>query len=59
MEDSGIAMPSPVILVVEDDPPIARLIRDTLEMEGFTALLASTGEEGVTVIADPSTVTIS
>jgi diguanylate cyclase (GGDEF)-like protein len=47
MEVSGLAVPPPVVLVIEDEPPIARLIRETLELEGFTVLTASTGEEGV------------
>ena len=37
----------PTILVVEDDPAIARLLRVTLETEGYTATIAHTGEEGI------------
>ncbi len=39
--------PPPTILVVEDDPRIGRLLRHTLEAEGFTAVVAPTGEEGI------------
>jgi len=35
------------ILVVEDEPIIARLLRETLQAEGYTAILARTGEEAV------------
>lgn len=48
MEVPALKAPPPVILVVEDDPPIAHLVRDSLEAEGYTALVAYTGEEGVT-----------
>jgi diguanylate cyclase (GGDEF)-like protein len=39
--------PAQTILVVEDDPQLRRLLRDTLEPEGYTVVLAATGEEGV------------
>ncbi len=35
------------ILVVEDDPAIGRMLRATLETEGFRAIVAQSGEEGV------------
>ncbi len=35
------------ILVVEDDPTIGRMLRETLEAEGYSAIVAATGEEGV------------
>jgi len=39
--------PTQTILVVEDDPQLQRLLRDTLEPEGYAVVVASTGEEGV------------
>lgn len=35
------------ILVVEDDPSIRRMLRETLEAEGYVAIVAASGEEGV------------
>jgi diguanylate cyclase (GGDEF)-like protein len=35
------------ILVVEDEPLIARLLRETLSAEGYTPIIAHTGEEAV------------
>ncbi|MFI5273231.1 MAG: response regulator [Ktedonobacterales bacterium] len=37
----------PTILVVEDDPMLGRLLREALEAEGFVAVLAPSGEEGL------------
>ncbi len=37
----------PVILVIEDEPPIARLLQQTLDLEGYTTLVANTGEAGL------------
>ena len=39
--------PPPTILVVEDDPAIGRMLRATLEAEGYVAVIAHTGEEGI------------
>jgi len=39
--------PPTIILVVEDDPRIGRMLRDTLEAEGFAAVVTPTGEEGI------------
>lgn len=38
---------SATILVVEDDPVIGRMLRATLEAEGFNAIVAQSGEDGV------------
>jgi DNA-binding response OmpR family regulator len=38
----------PKILIIEDDPEIAALERDYLQMAGFEAVLAGNGEEGLT-----------
>jgi len=40
--------PPPTILVVEDDPAIGRLLRETLEFEGYATVVAPTGEAGIT-----------
>lgn len=37
----------PMILVVEDNPQIGHMLQATLEAEGFVAVLAPTGEEGI------------
>lgn len=39
--------PPATILVIEDDAPIARLIQELLRLQGYTPVVASTGEEGV------------
>lgn len=40
-------MPSPTVLLVEDDPVILRLLEVNFELEGFGVLLAHDGEEGI------------
>lgn len=47
MDVPALDVPPPTILVVEDEPAIARLLRATLEAEGYTTLVAHTGEEGI------------
>jgi len=44
-------MPRPA-LIIEDDPDIAESVRYNLETAGFTALVASTGEQGLTLAMD-------
>ncbi len=44
-------MPRPA-LIIEDDPDIAESIRYNLETAGFQALIASTGEQGLTLALD-------
>lgn len=39
--------PASTILVVEDDPMLGRMLRATLEAEGYNAVIAQTGEEGI------------
>src|SRR5713101_5488231 len=39
-------MPRPA-LIIEDDPDIAESVRYNLESEGFAAVVASTGEQGL------------
>jgi len=40
------AVPSARILVVEDEPKVARALREGLESEGFSVAVATTGEDG-------------
>ena len=40
-------MPTPTVLVVDDDPVILRLLEVTFELEGFVVLLAHDGAEGI------------
>jgi two-component system alkaline phosphatase synthesis response regulator PhoP len=44
-------MPRPA-LIIEDDPDIAESVRYNLETAGFTALVASSGEQGLTLAMD-------
>jgi DNA-binding response OmpR family regulator len=44
-------MPKPV-LIVEDDPDIAEALRYNLEREGYTPLVAETGEKGLAAALD-------
>jgi DNA-binding response OmpR family regulator len=44
-------MPRPA-LIIEDDPDIAESVRYNLETVGFTALVASSGEQGLTLAMD-------
>jgi len=44
-------MPRPA-LIIEDDPDIAESVRFNLESEGFTPVVASTGEQGLTLALD-------
>jgi two-component system KDP operon response regulator KdpE len=43
--------PIPVVLVIEDDPPIRRFLRAGLESQGFRLVEASTAEEGISEAA--------
>ena len=40
-------MPSPTVLLVEDDPVILRLLEVNFELEGFGVILAHDGAEGI------------
>jgi two-component system KDP operon response regulator KdpE len=37
----------PVIIVIEDDPPIRRFLRTSLSTQGFTVFEADTGKQGI------------
>lgn len=43
--------PPAIILVIEDEASVARMLAETLEVEGYIPLIASTGEEGVALAA--------
>lgn len=47
MEVAAPAAPPATILVIEDEAPIARLISEVLRIQGYTPVVAKTGEEGV------------
>ena len=40
---------APTVLVVEDDPLIQRVLQTTLELEGFSFVLANTGESAIQI----------
>jgi DNA-binding response OmpR family regulator len=44
-------MPRPA-LIIEDDPDIAESVRYNLETAGFRALVAPTGEQGLSLALD-------
>jgi DNA-binding response OmpR family regulator len=53
-------VPAPVVLVVDDDPVIVKLLTVNFEMEGFTVRSAIDGAEGVAAVrADPPDVVVS
>jgi DNA-binding response OmpR family regulator len=39
--------PGPVVLVIEDEPPIRRFLRPTLTSQGYRLVEAETGEDGL------------
>ncbi len=45
--DAGLATPIPTVLVIDDEPQIRRLLRVTLEANGYKVLDAATGREGI------------
>lgn len=45
--ESDPSAPPPVALVIDDEPPIRRLLRITLEAHGYRVVDASTGLEGI------------
>ncbi len=47
MDVTTFDSPPPTILVVEDDPVIGRMLQATLEAEGYSAVVAGSGEEGI------------
>lgn len=47
MQTFDFVKSNPRVLIVDDDPAIRLLLRDTLEVVGFTVAEAETGEEGL------------
>jgi diguanylate cyclase (GGDEF)-like protein len=47
MDVPALELPPPRILVVEDEPAIARLLHAMLEAEGYATQVAYTGEDGI------------
>jgi diguanylate cyclase (GGDEF)-like protein len=47
MDATAYEAPPPRILVVEDDPTLGRLLREVLQAEGYQAVVAPSGEEGL------------
>ncbi|GAB4021175.1 response regulator transcription factor [Spirosoma koreense] len=39
----------PTVLLIEDEPALAMIVRDSLEVRGFTVLYASDGQEGLSL----------
>lgn len=46
MAGPGPAIPAPRVLLVEDEPKVARAVREGLESEGYAVSVAKTGEDG-------------
>jgi two-component system, OmpR family, phosphate regulon response regulator PhoB len=44
----------PLILIVEDEPPLAEMLKYNIESEGFRALVATGGEEALLLVAEES-----
>ncbi len=57
VESAQAPIPSPTaaagetILVIEDDPSIREIVRRTLDREGYSVVTASTGDEGMELLA--------
>lgn len=45
-------MTSSWILIIEDEPDLRETLRDLLELEGFDAVTAANGSEGLLTLAD-------
>src|SRR3990172_13275431 len=45
-------MPSKKILIIEDEPKIANVVKSYLEREGFVASIAETGEKALRLIKE-------
>ena len=42
-----MAKTNPIIIVIEDDPPIRRFLRTGLSAQGFTVFEAESGKQGL------------
>ncbi len=47
MDEASTDLSRPTILIIEDDPTIARMLGVTMEVEGYNAHVAFCGEDGV------------
>ncbi|MBL7120109.1 MAG: response regulator [Dehalococcoidia bacterium] len=47
-----MASRKPLILVVDDDPPLVKLLTWALELEGYEVIAASDGQTGLRLIED-------
>lgn len=47
MDISAVEAPPASILIVEDEPPIARMLSSTLETEGYAPTIVYTGEDAI------------
>src|ERR1700729_1439271 len=52
MLDAVSSLPKPLVLVVEDEAPLATILRDNLEKQGFRVDEAADGQEALTKIAE-------
>jgi two-component system KDP operon response regulator KdpE len=52
MKDAEPGSVPPLVLLVEDERPVRRFLRASLESEGFRLLEAATGEEGLRMAAE-------
>src|SRR3977135_1758561 len=52
MLDAISSLPKPLVLVVEDEAPLATMLRYNLEKQGFRVEEASDGQEALTRIAE-------
>jgi two-component system phosphate regulon response regulator PhoB len=52
MPDGTSSLPKPLVLVVEDEAPLATMLRYNLEKQGFRVEEASDGQEALTRIAE-------
>lgn len=51
MDVPGLESPPATILIIEDDVKIAHLLQETLEFEGYSAVVATRGEDGIAYAA--------
>lgn len=51
MNSTNDSVPSPRVLVIDDEPHIRKLIDISLRSQGYLTLLAATGQEGLSMLA--------
>src|SRR5260370_37103683 len=52
MLDSASSLPKPLVLVVEDEAPLATMLRYNLEKQGFRVEEAADGQEALTRVSE-------